>query len=265
VGKQLHHIDVQNQKDFRKIPINKVGVKGLEYPITVLDKANGVQHTSAIVNLFVDLPHEFKGTHMSRFIEVFNKHRKDLSMPHFLTMLKEVRTALHAETAYADIHFPYFIEKEAPVSHQKSIMRYECAFQGMVNTNKHNFIVSISIPVQTVCPCSKAISKYGAHNQRGIVTVSLHLGPFFWIEDIIGLVESCASSAVFTLLKRSDEKFVTETAYENPRFVEDLVREVYLKLEALKQFPEFTVEAENFESIHNHSAFAMVHYQAHKE
>lgn len=253
-------IDIQNQSDSRKIPINKVGVKGLEYPITVLDKANGIQHTTAHVDLFVDLPHEFKGTHMSRFIEVFNRHRKDLSMTHFLTMLKETRAALHAETAYADLHFPYFIEKEAPVSRQKSIMRYECSFQGRVNTESHDFTVTISVPVQTVCPCSKAISKYGAHNQRGIVTVTLHLGPFFWIEDIIELVESSSSSAVYTLLKREDEKYVTEAAYDNPRFVEDLVREVYIKLEKLSMFPRFAVEAENFESIHNHSAYAKVEY-----
>jgi len=260
-GLEPKMIDVQNMRDDRRIPIKKVGVKGLRYPITVLDKANAVQHTTALVNLYADLPHEFKGTHMSRFIEVFNEHRKDLSMPRFLCMLDEVRLALDAQTAYSDLHFTYFIEKTAPVSGQKSIMSYECSYEGKVSASEREFTVTVQVPVQTVCPCSKAISKYGAHNQRGVVKACVKLGPFFWIEDLVGVVEKAASSDVYTLLKRDDEKYVTEKAFENPRFVEDVVREVHAGILTLGDFPRFQVEAENFESIHNHSAYALVEYE----
>jgi GTP cyclohydrolase I len=251
-------VDIQAGRDERRVPIQKVGVKGVRYPITLLDRADGVQHTTATVNLFADLPHDFKGTHMSRFIEVFEAARHDLSMPRFLHMLAKIRTSLEAETAYADMHFPYFIEKKAPVSGQASTMSYDCAYVGKVWEGGREFDVSVSVPVQTVCPCSKAISSYGAHNQRGVVTLTVALGPFFWIEDLVALVEDSASSGVYTLLKREDEKYVTERAFDNPRFVEDVVREVYCRVEALGKFPRFSVEAENFESIHNHSAYAFV-------
>jgi GTP cyclohydrolase I len=251
-------IDIQAMRDDRRIPIQKVGVKGVRYPITLLDRADGVQHTTATVNLYADLSHDFKGTHMSRFIEVFEAHRKDLSMPRFLSMLTEIRKSLEAETAYADMHFPYFIEKKAPISGQVSVMSYDCSYVGKVWEGGREFDVSVSVPIQTVCPCSKAISEHGAHNQRGVVTLTVVLGPFFWIEDLVALVESSASCDLFTLLKREDEKYVTEKAFENPRFVEDVVREVYAKVAALGKFPRFSVEAENFESIHNHSAYAFV-------
>jgi GTP cyclohydrolase IB len=251
-------VDVQAMRDDRRIPIQKVGVKGVRYPITLLDRSEGRQHTTATVNLFADLPHDFKGTHMSRFIEVFETYRDDLTMPRFLSMLEEIRGSLEAATAYADLHFPYFIEKKAPVSKQSAMMSYDCAYRGKVWEGGSEYTVSVSVPVQTVCPCSKAISAYGAHNQRGIVTLTVELGPFFWIEDLVALVEGSASSGVYTLLKREDEKYVTEEAFDNPRFVEDVVREVYRKVEALGKFPSFSVEAENFESIHNHSAYAYV-------
>jgi GTP cyclohydrolase IB len=249
-------IDVQNQPDRRRVALRKVGVKNLVYPITVLDRREKLQHTVATVNLYADLPHDFKGTHMSRFIEVFDKHRLDLSMPRFLTMLDEIRVALNAQDAYSDLTFPYFMVKKAPVSGQESIMRYDAGYSGKVWPGGREFNVRVQVPVQTVCPCSKAISERGAHNQRGMVTVNLRLGPFFWIEEVIELVEESASCGVYALLKREDEKFVTERAYDNPRFVEDLVRDVYLKLEEDGRFPWFSVEAENFESIHNHSAYA---------
>ena len=253
-------VDVQGMRDERRVPIQKVGVKGLRYPITLRDKADGIQHTAAIVNLYADLPHDFKGTHMSRFIEVFDEHRRDLSMPKFLRMLEEIRESLEAETAYADLHFPYFIEKRAPVTGQAAIMSYDCGYSGKVGPSGREFDVTVSVPVQTVCPCSKAISEHGAHNQRGVVTLTVALGPFFWIEDLVALVEAEASSGVYTLLKREDEKSVTERAYENPRFVEDVVRGVYVSVSALGKFPRFSVAAENFESIHNHSAYAYVEY-----
>jgi len=253
-------IDVQSQSDDRDVPLSKVGVKDVRYPIRVLDKAKGVQHTTAQVNLYADLPRHFKGTHMSRFIEAFQRHSADLSMPRFLDMLSEIRADLEAESAFGSISFPYFIEKPAPVSGLPSTMSYDCRYEGSVNSAGHHFTVSVSVPVTTVCPCSKAISERGAHNQRGVVTVEVELGPFFWIEDLIAIVEDAASAPVFTLLKREDEKYLTERAYDSPKFVEDLVRDVYIGIRALDKFPRFSVEAENMESIHNHSAFAYAEY-----
>lgn len=257
-------VDVQAMRDERKVSLQKVGVKGVRYPVLLRDKAAEVQHTTAVVNLYADLPHHFKGTHMSRFIEAFEDYRSDLSMPRFLKMLEVIRADLDAQTAYSDLHFPYFIQKTAPVSGKSSMMSYDCSYEGSVSKDGHTFIVGVSVPVQTVCPCSKAISDYGAHNQRGLVTLRVELGPFFWIEDLVAIVEESASSEVYTLLKREDEKFVTEKAYDKPRFVEDLVREVYLRVDALGIFPAFSVEAENYESIHNHSAYAFVE-KRHKE
>ncbi|GHU23934.1 GTP cyclohydrolase FolE2 [Spirochaetia bacterium] len=254
-------IDVQNQTDEREVPLTKVGVKGLEYPIRVLDKLNKVQWTTAQICLSADLPRHFKGTHMSRFVEIFHQYRNDISMPHFLEMLQEIRNRLDAEAAFGTVHFPYFLEKTAPVSGFPGMMSYQCRYQGMVNSSGRHFKVAVSVPVTTVCPCSKVISDRGAHNQRGIVTVEVELGPFFWIEDLIAVVESCASSPVYSLLKREDEKYITEYAYDNPKFVEDLVRDVYIKVKELKKFPWFSVEAENLESIHNHSAFAYTEYK----
>lgn len=252
-------IDIQNQQDNRDIPLQKVGVRGLQYPIQVLDKLNKVQQTTACVDLFVNLPHHFKGTHMSRFIEIFHAYHTDLSMKHFLQMLQEMRTKLHAEKAFAKVTFPFFIEKEAPVSKQKGMMSYECSYEGEVTAEESNFFVSITVPVTTLCPCSKAISKNGAHNQRGKVTVKLQNQGFFWIEDVISVIEKSVSCDIYSLLKREDEKYVTEHAYDNPRFVEDVVREVYLGLKNFpseKPFSWFSIEAENFESIHNHNAYA---------
>jgi GTP cyclohydrolase I len=253
--------DIQNQADNREVPLSKVGVKGLEYPIRVLDKVKKIQHTTAKVDLFADLPQHFKGTHMSRFIEIFHSYREDLSMPRFLEMLTAIRKDLEAESAFGAMSFPYFIEKTAPVSGFPGIVSYQCLYRGRVSADKgKQFNVAVSVPVSTVCPCSRAISDRGAHNQRGIVTVDLELGPFFWLEDIIALVEHAASSPVYSLIKREDEKYITERAYDNPKFVEDLVRDVYVKIREMGQFPRFSVEAENFESIHNHSAYAFTEY-----
>jgi GTP cyclohydrolase I len=278
-------VDVQNQTDTREIPLQKVGVKGLRYPVQVLDKADKVQNTTAEVSLFVNLPDQFKGTHMSRFIEIFHKHHKNLSMKHFLAMLEEIRENLDAARAFGEMSFPLFLEKAAPVSGQKGMMVYDCTYEGSVsagdmsNTGEtrvaREFFVSVAVPVTTVCPCSRAISNRGAHNQRGIVTVKIQCkahhqsASFFWIEDIIEIVEKSASSALYSLLKREDEKYVTEYAYDNPRFVEDLVREVYLGIiefgvSRKEDFPWFSIEAENFESIHNHSAFACAEYRSQK-
>ena len=252
-------VDVQNSQDNREVPLEKVGVKNVKYPIQVLDKFNKVQSTTATVDLFVNLPHHFKGTHMSRFIEVFHKYHKDLSMNQFMNMLEEIRTKLDSQKAYGKITFLYFIEKEAPVSKSKSFMEYKCSYEAEVSENEKKFYVWIDVPVATLCPCSKAISEYGAHNQRGIVSVKLLYSDFFWIEDVISMIENCASTQLYSILKRQDEKFVTEKAYENPRFVEDMVREVYLGLKNMN-FKGFSVECTNFESIHNHDAYAYTEY-----
>ena len=252
--------DIQNEKDTRAVPLQKVGVKGVKYPVVVLDKTAAKQHTTASVDLFVNLPHNYKGTHMSRFIEVFHKYHTDISMHHFLDMLEEMRTKLTAQKAFGRIEFPYFIEKKAPVSESAGIMQYKCSYEGEVSeSGERKFYISIQVPVATLCPCSKAISDYGAHNQSGLVSVRLLYNDFFWIEDVIQMIEDCASTPLYELLKRQDEKYVTEHAYDNPRFVEDVVREVYLGLKKLG-FKKFSVEAETEESIHNHNAYAFAEY-----
>lgn len=250
--------DIQSSIDDRKIALAKVGIKNLHYPITVLDKVNELQHTTAVVDLFVNLPKEFKGTHMSRFVEVFDAHAKNISMKEYLKTLEVIREKLNAAKAYGKLKFPYFIEKKAPVSGQKSIMSYSCEFDGMVCEKSSKYFVVVKVPVQTLCPCSKEISDYGAHNQRAEVSVKLEIGSFFWIEDLIALVESSASAPLYSLLKRSDEKYITEHSYQNPKFVEDVVRDVCLRLSELGNFPFCSVEAESFESIHNHNAYANV-------
>lgn len=260
-------IDIQNTPDDREVPLEKVGVKNLKYPVKVLDKVNRTQATTAEVNLFVNLPHDYKGTHMSRFVDIFHRHHQDLGMKQFLVMLEEIRTSLEAQKAFGSMKFPFFMEKTAPVSLEKSIMSYTCTYEGEVRSDgSHDFFVKVEVPVTTVCPCSKAISEYGAHNQRGTVTVRLENSSLFWIEDVIELVENCASSGLYSLLKRTDEKYVTEHAYDNPRFVEDVVREVFVALKEFdkseKPFSYFSIECENYESIHNHNAYATATYKA---
>ncbi|MDD5722407.1 MAG: GTP cyclohydrolase FolE2 [Syntrophales bacterium] len=249
-------VDIQNLKDHRNIDIQKVGVKGIKYPVIVLDKANGTQHVNATVNMYVNLPHRFKGTHMSRFIEILNEYRGQININTFRKILQRIKEKLNAESSHIEIRFPYFIEKTAPVSKAKSLMEYECSFRGESNGEKSEFIVGIAVPVTTACPCSKEISDMGAHNQRSVVRVNLRFKKFFWIEDVIRLVEESASSEIFSLLKRADEKYVTETAYQNPMFVEDVVRTVAEKLNESSNFTWYSVEAENMESIHNHNAYA---------
>ena len=251
-------VDIQSQKDDRNIDIQKVGVKGIKYPILVLDKSNGTQHVNATVNMYVDLPHHFKGTHMSRFIEILNDYRGQINIKTFQQILEEMREKLNAESAHMEIEFPYFIEKEAPVSGAKSLMEYQCGFFGESNGKGNDFLVGITVPVTTVCPCSKEISSVGAHNQRSIVKLKLKFKKFFWIEDIIKLVEDSASSEVYSLLKRPDEKYVTEKAFGKPMFVEDVVRSVAEKLNKTDNIISYRVEAENIESIHNHSAYAYI-------
>ena len=249
--------DVQKSLDNRKIPINKVGVKDISYPIVVMDKRRKLQHTVARVNMYVDLPHHFKGTHMSRFIEIFNSYRENIGLNNMEIILQKMKEKLGADSAHLEIEFPYFIEKKAPVSGAMSLMEYTCEFNGSLTTEL-DFILGIKIPVTSLCPCSKELSRYGAHNQRSIITLKVRYHDFIWIEDLVEAIEACGSSQVYSLLKRVDEKYVTEQAYENPRFVEDIVREATLKLSQNENITWFSVEVENFESIHKHSAYAAI-------
>jgi GTP cyclohydrolase I len=250
--------DIQSRKDDRRISIDKVGVKNITYPVTVLDKTHGEQHTVANVNMYVNLPHHFKGTHMSRFVEMLNEHRHGIDIKSFHGLLAKVLEKLDAVSAHIEMRFPYFMEKRAPVSGEVSIMSYQCAFKGSIRDGEYDLVVEVKVPVTTVCPCSKAISSGGAHNQRSEATVNVRFKEFVWIEDLIHLVEERASCEVFSLLKRSDEKYVTEKAYNNPKFVEDIVRDVSETLIRDPNVTWFSVEAENFESIHNHNAYAFV-------
>ncbi len=251
--------DIQNMKDERNISIDKVGVKNINYPIIVLDKVKKHQHTVASINMFVNLPHHFKGTHMSRFIEVLNKYRHEIGISNFDEILNEMQEKLEAESAHLEVSFPYFMEKEAPITKSKGLMEYQCMFIGSKKRGEDiDFIIKIKAPVTSLCPCSKEISEFGAHNQRSEVTVTFKFEKFIWIEDIVEIIESCSSSPVYSILKRPDEKYVTEKAYNNPMFVEDMVRELAAKLKEVEEITWFTVEAENFESIHNHSAYALI-------
>lgn len=249
--------DIQSLPDERNIPIDKVGVKGLRYPISVRDRAKSLQHTVGLFDLFVNLPHDFKGTHMSRFIEVLNEYRGEISMQKFQEVLERIKSRLHARSAHMNVEFPYFVEKAAPVTATPGLMSYTCFMRGSL-AERFDLIVGVEVPVTTVCPCSKEISAYGAHNQRGLVRVQLRFNKFFWIEEIIEIVESSVSSEIYSLLKRPDEKYVTEKAFDNPMFVEDVVRSALSRLREKNNFPWYRIEAENFESIHNHSAYAMI-------
>ena len=260
---QVDMADVQNHVSPHTIDIDKVGVKDISYPIVVLDKFKGTQHTVARINMYVNLPHRHKGTHMSRFIEILSECRRDISLKKIGVILEETRSRLHAQSAHIEMTFPYFIEKEAPVSKARGLMEYICSFKGSLDQDgRLDLVVGITVPITTLCPCSKEISQVGAHNQRGEVRVQVRYKKFFWIEDLIRVVEESASCEVYALLKRQDEKYVTEKAYTNPMFVEDVVREIAHKLSHIDNFTWFAVESENFESIHNHSAYAYI--ESHK-
>ncbi len=252
-------IDMQNQPDFRNIPIDKVGIKGLKYPVTVRDKIKGSQSTIAEISMYVDLPHQCKGTHMSRFVELLHQSRSEMSLESLTTVLEDMKTTLGAESSHIEISFPYFIEKASPSTGSKGLMDYNCTIVGSSNSDKGaDIVLKVAVPVTSVCPCSKEISDYGAHNQRGEVLVSTRFDKFIWIEDIVNLVEQSASCDIFSVLKRADEKYVTEKAYNNPKFVEDIARDVAKVLIEDENITWFSVSAENFESIHNHSAYAYI-------
>ncbi|MEJ0089502.1 MAG: GTP cyclohydrolase FolE2 [Limisphaerales bacterium] len=250
--------DKQSERDTRELRIDKVGVRGLRFPIRVRDKARAFQNTVATIGMFVDLPKEFKGTHMSRFVEVLNAHGNIIHVENISDILHELQKKLHAATSHLEIEFPYFMSKTSPVSRLESLMDYTARFDAAACGKEIDFVLTVKANVTTLCPCSKAISKHGAHNQRGEVTVQIRSTKSVWIEDVIGMIEGSASSELYALLKRQDEKAVTERAYENPVFVEDLVRNVALRLNADARVSWYKVEAENFESIHNHNAYACI-------
>lgn len=250
--------DVQNTPDVRRLAIDKVGIKSIRHPVRVKDKTGGVQHTVAMFNMYVHLPHNFKGTHMSRFVEILNMNEREISIESFETILREMVKRLEAESGHVEMTFPYFINKAAPISGVTSLLDYEVTFIGEIKDDQFNITVKVVVPVTSLCPCSKKISNYGAHNQRSHVTITACINDFIWVEDLIRIVEKQASSELYGLLKRPDEKYVTEHAYDNPKFVEDMVRDVAAQLNAESRIDAYVVESENFESIHNHSAYALI-------
>ncbi len=254
----VHIPDVQNTADTRQLAINKVGIKDIRHPVKVRDRSGGEQHTIAMFNMYVNLLHNFKGTHMSRFVEILNVPGREISVDSFKGMLTEMSSRLEAEAGHIEMTFTYFVTKAAPVSGVQSLMDYEVTFVGEIRHNRPSMTLKVVVPVTSLCPCSKKISKYGAHNQRSHVTVTVRTRGFIWIEDVIDLVEKEASCELYGLLKRPDEKYVTERAYENPKFVEDMVRDIAAKLNQDDRVAAYAVESENFESIHNHSAYAMI-------
>ncbi|HEY3488143.1 MAG TPA: GTP cyclohydrolase FolE2 [Gammaproteobacteria bacterium] len=252
--------DVQSSADSRSLAINRVGIKDIRHPVLVKDRNAGVQHTIARFNMYVHLPQQFKGTHMSRFVHILNNHEREISIDSFQDMLLEMVELLEAKAGVIEMSFPYFINKAAPVSGVQSLLDYEVTFIGEVRDGKIDMHIKVLVPVTSLCPCSKKISDYGAHNQRSHVTLTVLTRQFVWVEELIDIVEDTASCELYGLLKRPDEKFVTEKAYDNPKFVEDMVRDIAGKLNADERIRQYKVESENFESIHNHSAYAMIEH-----
>lgn len=254
--------DIQSLPDDRNIPLDRVGITGLRWPVTVLDRKRETQSTVATISMYVNLPHSFRGTHMSRFAEVLNEYREVAWVDSMGEILRRIREILHAAEAHMEVAFDYFIDKAAPVSGLESPLSYACRFTASYR-NGEDFVLTVAVPVITLCPCSREISEYGAHNQRCTVTLQVRYTSHVWIEDLVDLVESSSSGGLYTILKRPDEKFVTEHAYHHPMFVEDVVREVARKLEVFEPVSWYRIEAESQESIHNHNAYAS--YERNKE
>jgi GTP cyclohydrolase I len=257
--------DVQSSADTRHLAINKVGIKSIRHPVVVKDKSVGVQHTVATFNMYVHLPHNFKGTHMSRFVEILNQHGREISVESFESILHEMVEKLEAKSGYIEMAFPYFVNKTAPISGVQSVLDYDVTFIGDIVDGKYHFAMKVQVPVTSLCPCSKKISERGAHNQRSHVSITVRTNSSVWIEEVVRYAEEQASCELFGLLKRPDEKYVTERAYDNPKFVEDMVRDVAAILNADKRIDAYIVESENFESIHNHSAYALIERDKTKE
>jgi GTP cyclohydrolase I len=251
--------DVQARADTRQLPINRVGIKDIRHPVRVKDRSAGEQHTIASFNMYVSLPHNFKGTHMSRFVEILHGER-EISVESFRAMLETMTDRLEADAGHIEMNFPFFVMKKAPVSGVESLMDYHASLIGERREGRNETWVRVVVPVTSLCPCSKKISAYGAHNQRSHVTIKAKLRTHMWIEELIEIAESEASCELYGILKRPDEKYVTERAYDNPKFVEDMVRDVAVRLNADERIAAYAVESENFESIHNHSAYALIEH-----
>ena len=250
--------DVQARADSRRIPINKVGIKDVYHPVRVKDRSSGEQHTIANFNMYVALPHNFKGTHMSRFVELLHGNEREISVESFRDILAQMTEKLNAQTGHIEMEFPFFVMKKAPVSGVESLMNYQASLIGELHNGKSELWLKVVVAATSLCPCSKDISKYGAHNQRSHITIKAKVDGHMFLEELIDIAESEASCEVFGILKRADEKFVTERAYENPKFVEDIVRDVAVRMNSEERVRAYVVEAENFESIHNHSAYALI-------
>ncbi len=250
--------DVQATTDTRKIAINRVGIKDIRHPIRFSDRSQRAQHTVAHCNMYVNLPHHFKGTHMSRFVDILNGQETDITVAEFHTLLEHMTHRLEAETGYIEMQFDYFVNKTAPISGVQSLLDYKVRLLGKLDQGQATLHLEVVVPVTTLCPCSKKIARYGAHNQRSHVTLNVRLREHVWVEELIDLVEQEASCELYSLLKRPDEKYITERAYENPKFVEDLVRDIAVHLNQDERISAYSVASENFESIHNHSAYAVI-------
>lgn len=257
--------DVQNGHDDRGIVIDQVGVTDVRWPIVVLDRQQGQQQTVARLTASVSLPHHYRGTHMSRFIEVLNEHRGEVTLRTLPTILKQLKDRLDAEIARIEVRFPYFLDRSAPVSGSRALMDYECSFIGESNGGGEDFVLGVCVPVTTLCPCSKAVSDYGAHNQRGYISAEVRgvrepdgSPALIWIEELIDMAEQSASAPVYPVLKREDERHVTMHAYDHPVFVEDMVRAMAARLRGDRRVAWFRVHAVNHESIHHHNAFAEI-------
>jgi len=251
--------DVQNRADTRQIPINKVGIKDIFHPVRVKDRSGGEQHTIANFNMYVNLPHNFKGTHMSRFVEILHRER-EISVTSFKAMLEEMTSRLDADAGHIEMTFPYFVMKKAPISEVESLMDYKATLIGERSGGRTQMWIKVVVAVTSLCPCSKKISSYGAHNQRSHITITAKIAEHIWLEELIEIAESEGSCELYGILKRPDEKYVTERAYDNPKFVEDIVRDVAVRLNAEPRVRAYVVESENFESIHNHSAYALIEH-----
>ena len=250
--------DVQSRADSRRIPINKVGIKDVYHPVRVKDRASGEQHTIANFNMYVALPHNFKGTHMSRFVEVLHGNEREISVESFRDILTCMTEKLDAKSGHIEMEFPFFVMKQAPVSKVESLMNYQASLIGELHNGVPELWLKVVVAATSLCPCSKDISKYGAHNQRSHITIKAKIDGHMWLEELIEIAEAEASCEVYGILKRADEKHVTERAYDNPKFVEDIVRDVAVRMNQEPRVRAYVVEAENFESIHNHSAYALI-------
>ncbi len=250
--------DVQGRADTRRIPIDRVGIKDIYHPVRVKDRSGGEQHTIANFNMYVHLPHNFKGTHMSRFVEILNEHEREISVESFNRMLADMTSRLNSGAGHLEMTFPYFIMKKAPVTGVQSLLDYRATLAAEMKDGAIETWLKVLVPVTSLCPCSKQISDYGAHNQRSHLTISARIREHVWLEELIEIAESEGSCELYGILKRPDEKYVTERAYDNPKFVEDIVRDIATRLNADERIRSYVIEAENFESIHNHSAYARI-------